>query len=160
MAEATLSVIIPTLNEAEAIAGAVSSALSAGADEVVVSDAGSQDATAPIAESLGARVVTGARGRGPQLNRGAEAARGQIYCFLHADARLHPASGRAMRAALRDPGVVGGNHRVDFGARRARPLPGGAVPRDTAVSRLLRRLRALLPGRTPSRRAGASRPSR
>ncbi len=115
MSQPMLSVIIPTLNEAGAIAGAVSSAFAAGADEVIVSDAGSHDATAPIAESLGARVVTGARGRGPQLNRGAEAARGQIYCFLHADARLHPASGRAMRAALRDARVVGGNHRVDFG---------------------------------------------
>ena len=115
MAEATLSVIIPALNEAEAIAGAIASAFAAGADEVVVSDGGSSDETVRIAASRGARVVRGARGRGPQLNRGAAAASGRIYCFLHADARLHPGSGRAMRAALRDPRVVGGNHRADFG---------------------------------------------
>ena len=110
-----LSVIIPTLNEAENVAGAIHSAYAAGADEVLVSDGGSSDGTVAVAESLGVRVLQGARGRGPQLNLGAREAAGRIYCFLHADARLHPASGRAIRAALRDPTVVGGNFRIRFG---------------------------------------------
>ncbi|PZC49559.1 MAG: hypothetical protein DK306_000575 [Chloroflexi bacterium] len=113
---AALSVIIPTLNEQDHIAAAVASAFAAGADQVIVSDGGSHDATVSIAESLGVCLVQGAKGRGPQLNLGAQAARGQIYCFLHADAQLHPDSGRAMRDALRDPRVVGGNHRIHFGA--------------------------------------------
>ena len=112
---ARLSVIIPTLNEAQNVAGAIQSARVAGADEIVVSDGGSTDRTVAVADSLGIRVVQGARGRGPQLNLGADRASGRIYAFLHADARLHPASGRAITAALRDPSVVGGNFRVHFG---------------------------------------------
>lgn len=112
---ALLSVIIPTLNEEPNLAPAIASAFAAGAGEVIVSDGGSHDRTRERAAALGARVVQGARGRGPQLNLGASVARGRIYCFLHADARLHPDAGRAMRAALRDPAVVGGNHAISFG---------------------------------------------
>jgi rSAM/selenodomain-associated transferase 2 len=111
-----LTVIIPTLNEAPNLPRAIASAFAAGADEVVVSDGGSTDGTVAIAESLGVTVLQGARGRGPQLNLGASRATGQIYCFLHADARLHPASGQAMEEVLRDPAVVGGNFRIRFGA--------------------------------------------
>lgn len=111
----SLSVIIPTLNEAETVAGAIDSAFAAGAGEVLVSDGGSSDGTVAVAESLGVQVLHGAQGRGPQLNLGARAASGRIYCFLHADARLHPAAGRAMVASLRDPAVVGGNFRIRFG---------------------------------------------
>lgn len=111
-----LSVIIPTLNEEANVVGAIASARAAGADEVIVSDGGSRDRTVAIAESAGAQVVRGARGRGPQLNLGAARASGRILCFLHADARLHPASGAAIRATFEDPGVVGGNFRIRFGA--------------------------------------------
>ena len=110
-----LSVIIPTLNEAPNIAGAIASARAAGAGEVIVADGGSRDATAAAAQAAGARLVTGERGRGPQLNLGAAHAAGDVLCFLHADVRLHPRAGDAMRLALADPLLVGGNFRVDFG---------------------------------------------
>ncbi len=87
-----LSVVIPTLNEAPNIAGAGASARAAGA-----------------------RLVTGERGRGPQLNLGAAHAAGDVLCFLQTDVRLHPRAGDAMRLALADPRLVGGNFRVDFG---------------------------------------------
>ena len=56
-----LSVIIPTLNEREAIEHAIRSA--AGADEIIVVDGGSTDATPAIAEAAGARVVSAPRGQ-------------------------------------------------------------------------------------------------
>jgi rSAM/selenodomain-associated transferase 2/rSAM/selenodomain-associated transferase 1 len=82
-----LSVIIPTLNEAERIARTIASATSADA-EILVSDGGSTDRTIAIARSLGARIVSGDRGRAGQQNRGAAAARGEVLLFLHADTRL------------------------------------------------------------------------
>ena len=57
--------IIPTLGEEALVGGAVASALAAGADEVIVADGGSHDRTVERARAAGARIVAGARGRGP-----------------------------------------------------------------------------------------------
>ena len=111
-----LSVVIPTLNEEPLIAGAVANAFAAGASEVIVADGGSSDRTTELAINAGALVVSGARGRGPQLNLGAREARGAALCFLHADSRLSPAAGSQIAEALADPRVVGGNFRIRFGS--------------------------------------------
>jgi rSAM/selenodomain-associated transferase 2 len=81
-----LSVVVPTLNEAEAIESAIAS--TAGADEVIVVDGGSVDETRAIAAALGARVVISVPGRGRQLAYGAEIASGDVLLFLHADTAL------------------------------------------------------------------------
>ena len=78
-----LSVVIPTLN-AEADLPACLDRLQ-GADEIVVVDGGSTDATAAIAERAGARLIVAPSGRGTQLKAGAEAAKGDWLLFLHAD---------------------------------------------------------------------------
>ncbi|MBC2712835.1 MAG: TIGR04283 family arsenosugar biosynthesis glycosyltransferase [Desulfosarcina sp.] len=82
-----LSVIIPALNEERQIARTIAAATSTDA-EIIVSDGGSTDRTVEIAKSLGARIVSGKRGRAGQQNRGAAAARGEVLLFLHADTRL------------------------------------------------------------------------
>jgi rSAM/selenodomain-associated transferase 2 len=89
-----LSIVIPTLN-AERVLGPTLEALVPGAlsglvSQLVISDGGSGDATLAIADAAGADVVTGAAGRGGQLARGAEAARGKWLLFLHADTVLAP----------------------------------------------------------------------
>jgi rSAM/selenodomain-associated transferase 2/rSAM/selenodomain-associated transferase 1 len=104
-----LSVVIPTWNEAARIAHAVRAARALdGVDEVVVSDGGSPDGTARIAETAGARVVTGAKGRGAQLDAGAAAADGEVLWFVHADCRLPPDGAREIERVLAAPDVVGG----------------------------------------------------
>lgn len=89
---APLSIIIPTLNAAADLPLCLQNllpGLEAGLiREVIVADGGSEDATARIAESAGARVIGGARGRGAQLAAGAAAARGDWLLFLHADTAL------------------------------------------------------------------------
>ena len=110
-----VAVVIPALAEEPSIAGAVRNALAAGADEVVVADGGSADRTVELARAAGARVLRVSRGRGLQLNVGAAAASGEALCFLHADVRLPPGAIDAIRGALADPAVVGGNFRARFG---------------------------------------------
>ena len=110
-----ISVVIPTLNEAKALTSALDCIdFQAGETEVIVSDGGSTDATVAIATRQRARVICGARGRGQQLRRGAAIASGEAIVFLHADTRLAPGALDAVRKALAEPRVVGGNFRVIF----------------------------------------------
>ena len=92
----TLSVVVPTLNERKTLAGCLDSVGEGEGLEIVVSDGGSRDDTLEIARCRrGVRIVEGPSGRGPQLNRGAAEASGEILLFLHADCRL-PADWRSM----------------------------------------------------------------
>ncbi len=103
-----VSIIIPAWNEAENITHAVRSARATGADEVIVADGGSTDATAELAVAAGAAVTTSPRGRGVQQNAGAAAAGGDVLLFQHADNWCDAAAVTQIRAALRDPRVQGG----------------------------------------------------
>jgi rSAM/selenodomain-associated transferase 2 len=85
-------VIIPTLDAAASLPATLA-ALDEARDlirEIIVADGGSRDDTTALAESAGARVVTGPRGRGAQLAAGAAAASGEWLFFLHADAHPEP----------------------------------------------------------------------
>jgi len=109
------SVIIPTWNEAKRIGDVVARLVGDElVDEVIVADAGSPDGTATIAERAGARIVRAPQGRGQQLRAGAAVAGGEVLIFLHADTQLPAGALAAVQAALRDPGVIGGNFRVMF----------------------------------------------
>src|SRR5829696_8873595 len=81
-----VSIIVPTLNEEQSIGRTLEALRHAGGNtEVIVVDGGSNDSTAEIACSSGARVVRSSRGRGIQMHNGARIARGQMLLFLHAD---------------------------------------------------------------------------
>lgn len=115
-----LSVIIPTLNEEDAIADLLA-VLRDDPDvwEIIVVDGGSSDATRQIAASAGAHVIRTARGRGQQLCAGARAALGDIYWFLHADTRPERGAGQALLLALEhNPQAPGGNFQVWFDGER------------------------------------------
>jgi rSAM/selenodomain-associated transferase 2 len=83
-----LSVVIPTLNAAASIGPCIAAV--GEADEIVVADGGSTDATAAIAKGQGARIVRCQTGRGMQLAQGARAATGDWLLFLHGDTILAP----------------------------------------------------------------------
>jgi len=98
----SLSIVIPVLDE-DRVIGATLAALQpmrAAGIEVVVADGGSRDATRAIAAPLCDRVVDAPRGRALQMNAGAEASRGDILVFLHADTMLPTNAPEAIRAAL------------------------------------------------------------
>ncbi|MEW5944585.1 MAG: glycosyltransferase family 2 protein [bacterium] len=84
----TVSVVIPAFNEADVIAETVAAVRALGtADEVVVVDDGSADATGGEALRAGARVISleRNRGKGAALNEGVAAVRGEIIVFVDAD---------------------------------------------------------------------------
>ncbi|MDY0339967.1 MAG: TIGR04283 family arsenosugar biosynthesis glycosyltransferase, partial [Coriobacteriia bacterium] len=106
--EPRTSMVIPALDEEDAIVRAVESARTAGAHEVIVADGGSTDATVVRAESAGATVVHTPRGRARQLNAGAARASGDVLLFLHADTVLPPTACAQVTHAMEGPGAVGG----------------------------------------------------
>ena len=113
----TISVVVPTLNEADEIAACLASvARQNGPWQVVVADGGSGDGTAEAARQAmpRAHVVVAERGRARQMNAGATAATGDVLLFLHADTRLPGGALAAVRAALADAAVVGGCFRTRF----------------------------------------------
>lgn len=85
-----VSVIIPTLNEADIIELSIRRAWDCGASEVIVSDGGSADSTVEIASASNCQLIRSGRGRGIQLNAGAAIATGDVLLFLHADNWLAP----------------------------------------------------------------------
>jgi rSAM/selenodomain-associated transferase 2 len=104
----SLSVIIPTWNEEKLVGRAIRMAWETGANEVIVSDGGSEDATIAVASRGQATIVPSAKGRAVQLNSGARHAGGDVLIFLHADNWLDRSVGSQIRDALRDPGILGG----------------------------------------------------
>jgi rSAM/selenodomain-associated transferase 2 len=106
-----LSIVIPTLNEAEQIAATLAAAAAPGV-EVIVADGGSADATVDLARAAGAHVISASRGRARQMNAGAAATVGDVLLFLHADTRLPAGFDAAVAAALADPAMVGGRFDV------------------------------------------------
>lgn len=83
-----VSIIIPTLNEAEALPSTLArlNTLEPRAHEVILADADSSDKTAAIAAAAGLKIVSSLpQNRAAQMNSGANVASGDILCFLHAD---------------------------------------------------------------------------
>lgn len=103
-----ISIIIPTLNEANNITATINSTELSTNVEVIVVDGGSDDDTAAIAQSLGITVISSPPGRAIQMNKGAAIASGEILLFLHADTRLPPGFDQMIRTALQPPQTIAG----------------------------------------------------
>lgn len=115
----TISVIIPTLNEEQALGQTLASLPSSLALETIIVDGGSSDRTLPIAsafctETSNAHIVGTSTGRARQMNEGAKISRGDILLFLHADTQVPDDASRIIESALQDPAIVGGRFDVRF----------------------------------------------
>jgi rSAM/selenodomain-associated transferase 2 len=97
-----LTIVIPVLNEATIIAGALQALapLRIRGAEVIVADGGSRDATAQLAAPFADRVITFPQGRGAPMNAGAALGKGDVLLFLHADTTLPENADRLIASAL------------------------------------------------------------
>ena len=85
-----ISIIIPTLNEEEAIQNLLQQlqAYRQQGHEVIVVDGGSHDETVSISKLLADNVISSEAGRALQMNNGATQSKNEILWFLHADTSL------------------------------------------------------------------------
>ena len=90
MAELTVSIIIPTINEADTLPVLIDQLQQQKnvCLEIIVVDGGSQDNTIGIAQQKHARVVESKKGRAKQMNAGAKVAQYSTLFFLHADSEI------------------------------------------------------------------------
>lgn len=110
-----LSIIIPTLNEADYLAATVETLRQnsrlGNSHEVIVIDSGSTDETVEIANKLGTKLIkseSSASGRAYVLNEAAGFASGDILLFLDADTLVPAGYDKVIDSVLSNPGVVGG----------------------------------------------------
>jgi rSAM/selenodomain-associated transferase 2 len=94
---AYVSIIVPTLNEAQNIRRQADALSRLPEAEVIFADGGSCDGTSHKLESAlqqfsNVRLILAPRGRSCQMNAGARQAKGEWLLFLHADTELPPAS--------------------------------------------------------------------
>lgn len=86
---ASLSIVIPTLNEQENLQQMALHLQSiASAVEFVVADGGSSDSSREVASGFADQITSSQPGRAIQMNKGASQASGDYVLFLHADTRL------------------------------------------------------------------------
>ena len=86
-----ISIIIPTLNEADTLQNTLSSLftrIDPTEVEVIVSDGGSIDDSLQITRQFPCRIVSGKPGRAQQMHRASDQAKGEWLLFLHADSNL------------------------------------------------------------------------
>jgi len=115
MTNASISILVPTLNERAMLPDLLAWPDRTDSEaEILMCDGGSEDGTIAYAREHGVTVIDCPIGRGQQLAAGIAASSGDILLFLHADTILQGGSLDAIRRVLSDPQVIGGNFRLLF----------------------------------------------
>lgn len=116
---ASLSIIVPVLNEAAQIERALLRLAPARAHciEVIVVDGGSTDDTAQLAAPYVDQLLHAPKGRARQMNAGAEVARGDVLLFLHADTLLPEGAFDLLLADMNQTKKVWGRFNVRIAGR-------------------------------------------
>ena len=139
----SVTVIIPTYNEAESIEAVVAELPRAIVDRVIVADGGSRDGTQAHAENAGAEVIEVGCGYGRACLAGAQAAQpGDILVFMDGDGADDPAAITAMVDAIRS----GAYDFVIASRARGKREPGSMAAHQLAAGAMAGRLTKLLYG--------------
>ncbi len=150
----SVSIVIPAMNEADAIGGVVAQLRAAAPwHEIIVVDDGSSDATGIQAESAGARVVRHPynKGNGAAVKTGIRAATGEFILIVDADGQHRPEDARRLVERL-------GEYDLVIGARsggtqaNARRRMGNAILNGLASYLTGRRIPDLTSGFRGARR--------
>ena len=111
-----VSLVIPVLNEAGRINGAIGGIRSLdGHVEIIVVDGSPEGETIRAITDPEVIRLTSSKGRASQMNRGASQARGEALLFLHADTALPPHAFERIESPLADDRFVGGAFDLEIG---------------------------------------------
>ena len=117
-----ISIITPVLNEEDMITAFLDHlAKLQGSFELIVVDGGSTDLTCAVVRDYTKRfpatlhLLSTEAGRSFQMNTGAQAAKGEILLFLHADCRIPVDSLEVISRVCSEPGICGGAFTHSFG---------------------------------------------
>ena len=106
-----VSIIIPTLNESDCLQRTLDNLtlLNPAPKEILIVDGGSKDNTVEIARQASIPVLVSSQpGRSIQMNLGAQAAKGEFLCFIHADTLVPPDLTTIIAKTLADRTIAGG----------------------------------------------------
>ncbi len=98
----TLSVVVPTYNEADNILCCLDSMLNGSCppDEIIISDGGSRDETLELLKSYPIQIVNAPKGRGRQIRRGVEVCTCDYILVMHGDSTCLPETIGRIKVAL------------------------------------------------------------
>lgn len=115
-----VSIIIPTLNEAEVLPEtlAVLQTVREQGVEIIVVDGGSADNTTQYTDGFVDKLVFSPTGRAFQLNKGAEVAQGHLLLFLHADTLLPTAGIQEIMSRTKQEGICWGRFEVRLNGKQ------------------------------------------
>ncbi len=118
---AIISIITPVFNEEKNVKPFLAHLDSLDGDfELILVDGGSSDRTVEEARkwrdsfSHDLKILETCRGRGTQMNKGAEAAQGDILLFLHVDCLLKKDALTLIEKAIHEKNAIGGGFRQAF----------------------------------------------
>lgn len=112
MAEPSVAVVVPLLNEAALLPSMMKTWENLGANELLIVDGGSNDGSRELLDQSGLRWMRSEAGRARQMNVGAAASSSDILLFLHADTQLPPHALQAARDAFHRAETVAGRFDV------------------------------------------------
>jgi rSAM/selenodomain-associated transferase 2 len=111
-----ISIVIPVLNESQTIESCIFRLKEQiKHHEIVVVDGGSDDNTLDIIRAFaGVKWLRSPPGRGKQMNRGAEVAKGDLLLFLHADTCLPPGGLDRIETMVAQEEILAGSFSLSF----------------------------------------------
>ncbi|MCP4134632.1 MAG: glycosyltransferase family 2 protein [bacterium] len=108
----TISIIIPVLNEMNAINSIIDALTELKEDqdiEIIVADGCPEGSTAQVIQHREVKKILSPKGRARQMNTGAHAAAGDILLFLHADTQLPQGAFSDIEEVMRPGNYVAGS---------------------------------------------------
>jgi len=108
----SIAIIVPVFNEERVLPALITQLPQLGANEWIIVDGGSTDATCRLLDESTVRWIRSDSGRAVQMNAGSKACKSDILLFVHSDTSIGSSHILAIKQVMQDESVVGGRFDV------------------------------------------------